>query len=813
MRRLKAILTFTAAAGITAAASPAALALDCVGKRQGSMDMSSWTAVLASFGVLLGSGFLILRGGGLPKLRVFFCVLTALLFAAAPVFDNADAWYRAKHPFVAASPALEAQYAAPQALLVTDADFYVSLTGNDAADGSVNAPFATLERAKEAVRALDKTGRTGVTVAVKAGEYRISSFSLTAQDGGTADCPVTWCAYGDGEVILNGGLTVPPAAFSPVSDDEMRARLHADAADHVVVADLFALGLTPSDYGKLYAIGSYQTAAQYTGDYSGPIYSELFFNDTRCTLARYPDTGYLKTTEVVSEGEGRENSSREVNPNWGAIANPVSDVYRVDAALALRIGSWQTLDDVWMYGYWMYDWADASTPIGSFHAETRELSPKFVSLYGARTGAPYYFYNVFEELDAPGEWYLDRENGKLYLYPPAELENATVDLSLSTAPVVTVSGANYLTFRGFTVKGTRADAMQLSGDHNVVERCLLKNVAGSALLMSGSDNLVRDNEITRTGKGGITLIGGDETTLTPGNNRAENNLIHDWSEIYQTYQPAVSLYGVGNVCAHNEMYNSPHEAVTYGGNNHLIAYNEIHHVCLLSSDAGAIYAGRSWCSYGTRIEYNCIYDLGSGDFTPCGIYMDDALSGQTIVGNLLVNIPGFALHLGGGRDLDVRNNIVISGGQRGISYDQRAIDGVFGGWFAEHSGESGNMWTELRASPWQTEIWKNAYPQMALFSDDFSDPDDPDFVPNPAYSTVCNNLFVTGTRSVGSIDEKVRKYSEFTGNALFSPRQMERLFRDPDNGDYTLLENAPVYMIAPDFTSLPLDRIGRIDED
>lgn len=86
------------------------------------------------------------------------------------------------------------------------------------------------------------------------------------------------------------------------------------------------------------------------------------------------------------------------------------------------------------------------------------------------------------------------------------------------------------------------------------------------------------------------------------------NLIYDWSQVYQTYQAAVAIHGVGGVCSQNEIYNSPHEAITYSGNNNIIEYNVIHDVVLKSSDAGAIYSGRSWNQYGNIVRYNCIYD-------------------------------------------------------------------------------------------------------------------------------------------------------------------------------------------------------------
>ena len=384
-----------------------------------------------------------------------------------------------------------------------------------------------------------------------------------------------------------------------------------------------------------------------------------------------------------------------------------------------------------------------------------------------------------------------------------------MDISLSTRPVITVDGAEHLAFRGFTIKGTRGDGVCAAGNDVTVEQCLIKNIAGNAIVMEGSRNVARNNEITRTGRGGIVLTGGDRETLTPGECRAENNLIHDWSEIYQTYQPGVTLNGVGNVCAHNEMYNFPHEAVTYSGNNHVMEYNLIHDVCLLSDDGGAIYSGRRWDWYGDVIRYNCIYNLGSGDHKPVGIYLDDALSGQTVYGNLIVNAPSIGIQLGGGRDLDVRNNIIVNTNLNPFTYDQRAADGVKGGWFNHSSREDGDMWRNLYDSPWQSAVWQKAFPAMTRFSNDFDHTDSPDFVPNPAYSKVTGNVVVSIGGRLGEIDGLPKKYSDISGNAVFKPEKMVEIFTDPAGGDYSLKEGSPVFTQIPGFEPLPLDEIGR----
>lgn len=746
----------------------------------------------------------VMKAGGK---KVFPALLAFVLIAAvgyAPLSGRMVHDIAVKYSKPQAAPTGLSQFTGKEREKIMNADFYVAPDGNDENDGSLDNPFASIEKARDAVRSLDKSGRSGITVAVKAGEYRVSSLKFTAEDSGTKECPVAYRAFGDGEVILNGGVTIKPESFSAVTYEELLSRLRGDAKTKVLCADLKEYGLTAEDWGKLYAIGSYNTAASYDGDWTGDLYCELFVNDKRQVLARYPDEGFLYTEKVLETGYGRESDgSLTAVENWDEVRNPAPDVYEISKELTDRISSWKTLDEVWIFGFWKYDWADCSSPIGDFNAEKRTLSPKFVSGYGTKVDAPYYFYNVFEELDHADEWYLDRENGIVYVYPDGDLSSASIDISITVQPIIKAEGADFLTFDGFTVKGTRGDAVVISGSNNTVENCLIKNIAGNAVIVNGYDNLVSANEITRTGKGGILLDGGDRETLRAGNNKADNNYIHDWSEIYQTYQPAVTLNGVGNICSHNEMHDSPHEAITYGGNNHIIEYNNIHDVCLLTDDAGAIYAGRRWDFYGTVIRYNAVYNLGADGHAPCGIYMDDALSGQTIYGNLLVNVPSIGLHLGGGRDLEVCNNIVVNCNEKSISYDDRAREGVFGGWFTHSSQKGGDMWQKLFDSPWQTDIWKNAYPQMQKFSDDFDNTDAPEFVPNPAFSNVCGNIIINVTGNIGDISESAYRFSNVSGNYIYRLSKSGDIFEDAENGNYTV-KNAP-----DGFEQIPLSDIGR----
>lgn len=699
-------------------------------------------------------------------------------------------------------PLALSEYTQPPALTVSG-DYYVSPDGSDDGDGSYQNPFATIEKARDVVRALDKTNCNGITVCLMAGEYSVDGLVFSEEDSGTESCPVKYCAYGDGEVVINSGFRLEADDFLPV-DGAMAKRLKSGVRNKVLKVDLAECGLSVSDLGEIHSIGSFNTASLY-GE-AGPMYSELFFNDKRMTLARYPDKGgFVRTGEIIYNSLGESNAPQ----GWWGYQSPAGDIFETDKKTTSRTASWATLDDVWVMGYWWFDWADGSSPVKSVRGNLLETA--YASCYGIREDVPYYFFNVFEELDSPSEYYIDRNEGILYFYPDDDIGKGGINITVSLDNVIT-SRADYVTFENLTLQGTRGDGIRIDADNVTVRRCTVKNIGGTAVIANGYNNLIAECEIYHTGRGGIYIDGGDSETLTAGNSRADNNYIHDWSEVYLTYQAGVKLLGTGNVCSHNEMCNSPHQAITYSGNNLLIEYNEIHDVVLQSGDAGAIYAGGTWILYGNVIRYNCIYRLGSGDYRPFGIYMDDGLSGQTIYGNLLLDVPGNGIMLGGGRDLIVKNNVII-GSWRGINYDARVIEGVLDEnfWFGG-AREGGGFWTTLYSSPWQTDIWKAAYPQMSRISGDFSDKQNPYFGPNPAFSEVSDNIIMAKSPvpNIGSINTFVSDFSTVEHNAVVNYGTVYSVMPGFKKGDYTV---NTVSLFAGELTDgfyqLPLSEMGR----
>ena len=227
--------------------------------------------------------------------------------------------------------------------------------------------------------------------------------------------------------------------------------------------------------------------------------------------------------------------------------------------------------------------------------------------------------------------------------------------------------------------------------------------------LSGRDSSVVGCDIYETGDGGITLGGGDRKTLTPAGLVADNNHIHHYGRWNRMYRPAVALGGVGNRATHNLIDNAPHQAIGFGGNDHLIEFNEIHSVCYESNDAGAIYAGRNWTMRGTVIRHNYLHDISGFEGRGCvGVYLDDQFCGTEICGNLFYKVTRAAM-IGGGRDCTIANNIFVDCtpamhvDARGLGWAAAGCDGLKKG---------------LEAVPYQEPLWAGRYPKLVHILDD-----------------------------------------------------------------------------------------------
>ncbi len=643
---------------------------------------------------------------------------------------------------------------------LAETTLYVAPSGQDSNPGSRQAPLATLAGARDRVRQVKaQSPDEPIHVAFAAGTYALSEpVQFTGNDSGSEQAPISYRAWPAAKIRFTGG--VPVRDWKPVTDQAVLDRLPEASRSQVRVADLKAQGI--SNFGKL-AVHGFSAG-------SPPAEAELFYNDQPMTLARWPNEGF----RGVEQTDGVER-------------------VKVDTD---RLARWTEETDPWVFAYWHHDWAELHEPIAGMDADAHVLirSEKTKPVYGITKGrARWYAYNLLCELDEPGEFYLDRTVGKLYFWPPTPDGQAVLSLSDG---ILRAEGLSHVTFRGFTMEACRATAISLKGGSDCrIVGCTIRNVGHRAVTASGgTKHEVFGCDVYHCGEGGISLSGGDRPSLKPAGHNAENNHVHHYSRRARTYKTGVSVSGVGNRIAHNLVHDGPHMALSAGGNDHVVEFNEIHNVVYESGDAGAYYVGRDWTQRGNVLRHNYWHDIvGGTGYGGMTIYLDDQHCGHTIDGNVFQRCHQ-AVFIGGGDDNIVTNN-VFHECRRAAHIDNRGM-----GWQkAATDDPNGTLRTRLRAMPIDSDLWKQRYPTLpGILADE----------PNiPKRNVLARNVSAGGTWN--HINEATRQYQAIEDNLVFDDdKDWVRIVKD-DSGQLVAIEFKDIKAVDKiGFKPIPVEKIG-----
>ena len=178
--------------------------------------------------------------------------------------------------------------------------------------------------------------------------------------------------------------------------------------------------------------------------------------------------------------------------------------------------------------------------------------------YGIASGMPYYAFNLLEEITQPGEFYLNRDTGVLYFWPPADPTSSETVVSLLEGPLVRIQEAGWVTVQNLTLEATRTRLVEVEGGNdNTLYKLRLHNAGTSAGSISGQRNTVDRCEISNPGDGGLDISGGDRPSLTPSGHVVQNCHIHHFSRFARTYKPGIRLSGVGHTVRHNLIHDAP----------------------------------------------------------------------------------------------------------------------------------------------------------------------------------------------------------------------------------------------------------------
>ena len=522
--------------------------------------------------------------------------------------------------------------------MVYASSFFVSTNGSDGNSGTQGSPFYSLEQAQVSARQ-----NPGSTVFLRAGTfYRTNGFLLDSRDSNTV-----YKAYTNEVAVLSGSRQI--ATFASATNPAL-SRLPQASRGNVLVADISGLGI--SDYESLTNRGA--ITGQNINSYVRPWMPELFFNDQRQKLSRWPN----------------QDQSQEV---W-AYTTSATAFNKWFTYRESHPATWSLAEPVYVHGMWHDWWEDTFFQIVSVGASTNTILTDRAPRYGFGNTQPYEALNVLEELDQPGEWVIDPTNQLVYFWPPSTGANQNTTISVLTNTMISLSNASGITIQGLMFDGARGSGVSVINSTNtMIAGCGFENLGNAAVLIGnaiwtngeGSLDLTHDYQgglsnsvvgcfIHDTGEGGIVMSGGDRTTLTPCYNSAINNLITNYNTNVRCYRPAVFISGVGCICSQNTIHDSPHEAIYVEGNDHVIDHCNVYRVCKDTADAGAIYSYcYDWRQQGTTIRYNL---LNPSPWN--GIYLDGFTSGVSMYGNAIMDAT-YPIFVNGGRGCLSFNNLVI----------------------------------------------------------------------------------------------------------------------------------------------------------
>ena len=534
------------------------------------------------------------------------------------------------------------------------ATFYVATNGSDSADGSFVSPFATIGKAQQAIRDLKNSSGLpdgGVTVYIRGGDYNVTKnpIEFTEEDSGTQNAPIVYKAYGDEKVSIDGGIKIPGTEFQKVTDKDTLERFQsAKAKKNIVYADLNKY-FTKEELQKKLKIGDMEYGSFEVGEDVAEMALPgfgVYVEDNAYIPARWPnksDDGfnvYSTIGDIICPG----NSD---TPTDGLPVFKYTDN---------RVENWKSYKDASIFIN--QGWLAGLTGIETIDTANKTMTLKHKIRSAADKDEEFYYFNVLDELDVPGEYYIDTDSGYLYMYPTEALKNQSVGIGVLGEvwddAIISFDRASYITLSNLTVELSRASGIHLMSGRNIeIVNCDVRNVGyhGIAndkvpLNMCGnsdwtcrgagygfykdmfpesygeeSEKRYKENAgynysilnttVKNTGAGGIKLSGGDRFTLDPCNHVIENCEVSNTGMFHQFLSAGIQLKGVGFTVRHCAVHNIPAAAMRFGLNDSVIEYNEFYDCVREAYDIGVLYTNNfSACvSAGTEIRYNYFHDV------------------------------------------------------------------------------------------------------------------------------------------------------------------------------------------------------------
>lgn len=517
---------------------------------------------------------------------------------------------------------------------------FVSTVGDDSGDGSEEEPLRTLEKAIDVANEMREDSDKLIEILLREGTYSVTN-TIKIINSQKDDSLLKISAYQGEKVTINAGVDIPLSAMNIADSNFTNAIIDKPNAGSVLQYNLKDAQI--EDLGEISLRGhliSDEKEAQ----------AELSLNGEVQKLAGWPNgeyTGLIKPTDSNEYGKRTKSG----------IANGCSFQVNYD-----RPSQWSKPEQAWLSGTIGPNYEFDYYPVSRFDSEEKRVYLSRGALEKYYTEPYYRFENVPEELDEPGEYYIDRQSGMLYFYPPEDAPKDSILTITMSTPTLDVSGkapnsmfrienSKNIVFENLIFKGGRGSAITGKNNSNIqFINCEINSFGENGIRFDASTDIkISDCKIHDVGQDGILFVScGNYKTLSPSNIVVSNNDIYNFARLERSYKTGID-FGyrcVGATAANNHIHNGPHAGMIFYGVNNDIYGNEFDNLVTEFSDMDALYCNNSnypW-ERGNKIHNNYFHNIGKSSMNGRhqinvrAIRTDNRGCGLNIYENLFYNI-------------------------------------------------------------------------------------------------------------------------------------------------------------------------------